>query len=438
MIIRTNWLLRPDEADLSRPQLTVDDQGRITSVQSCSPSTGQVPHAASDQQVLDFGAGSIIIPGLVNAHTHLELSHVGSPIDAGGSFTSWLGRIIDINRRTTADTRSRAVAEGARRSLAAGVTCLGDISYGGDGWTKLRASPIRSTRFVEIFGHRPREVSHRVSNQLDLLARQGFMPPGNQPPAADDECRPDHRAGLSPHAPYSAGVRAFMAARRAADQHNLPLATHLHEHADEIELYRSGRGTFRKWLPLRALLTLARFKPTGRSPIATLGEAGFFSSPVLVAHANYLDDADIEILRRSRSSVVYCPRSHAHFNHPPHPVRLLLQAGVNVALGTDSLASSPSLSILDEMRFLRQHRPDISPGELLRMATSAGATALGRAESTGRLLAGQCADAAVLAAPTPSEHSHREDSKTDPYNLLLDPATRVVATIIGGKVYEAS
>jgi aminodeoxyfutalosine deaminase len=227
----------------------------------------------------------------------------------------------------------------------------------------------------------------------------------------------DHfRVGLSPHAPYSAGVAAYVAVMREAAAHGWPVTTHLHETLAEIALYATGRGEFKSWLLVRAALLLSGFRHSGRSPIQTLAAAGFFTQPVLVGHGNYLDDGDIDILRRSGSTVVYCPRSHDYFGHRHHPYARLLAAGVPVALGTDSLASAPSLSILDELRFLHERDPQLPPDTLLAMATSAGADALGRQGEAGRLATGEAADFVAIAAP---------EIDDNPYAALLNPGAAV-------------
>jgi len=231
--------------------------------------------------------------------------------------------------------------------------------------------------------------------------------------------------GLSPHAPYSAGVDAYTALAREADARGWPVTSHLHETRSEIELYVKGRGEFRRW-PLTGIeLLLGRFRPSGKSPIRTLADAGFFARPVLAAHGNYLDDKDIEILRRSRSTVIYCPRSHDYFGHERHPYPRLLASGAAVALGTDSLASSPSLSILAEMRFLHRLDPDLPGDILLTMATAAGADALGRGGRAGRLVEGEDAD---LVALTPTD-----GADGDPYELLLEGAAHSARVWIRGE-----
>ena len=136
--------------------------------------------------------------------------------------------------------------------------------------------------------------------------------------------------------------------------------------------------------------------PPGLDPVSYLEQSGVLESPVLLIHCNYLDGDSMRKILSSRSSVVYCPRSHNFFGHTNHPVRELLDLGVNVALGTDSLASNDSLSVLDEMRFLFQSRKDLKAEEIFRMATLNGAAALGFGSTLGRLRRGHWADLTVL------------------------------------------
>lgn len=438
MILRAGRLLRPDEPPIRQAELLVDDAGRIV---RAGRRGGLSAADCGTHEIADFGPDALIIPGLVNAHTHLEMSYINQPIREP-SFAQWLQHIIELGRNTPPEAKAEAVADGIRRSLAAGVTCVGDISYCGTGWRELLASPIRSTRFVEIFGHDPEKFDRLICDHLTLIAQLGLL---DERSCREHEANPrvDHRAGLSPHAPYSASPEAFAATRRAADIHRLSLATHLHETTDEIELYRTGgtggtgdtgSGSLQFLMPAPPAATIGR----GRSPIQTLDEAGFFAAPALVAHGNYLDDADIEILRRSRSTVVYCPQSHAHFAHAPHPVEKLLKAGVNVALGSDSLASSPSLSILQQMRMLHRLRPEISPQTILKMATSAGAAALGRGGLVGRLAIGEAADMTILRCPADAASAAGADNNETAddeaqYRTLFDERTSVEAVFINGR-----
>jgi len=405
VIVRGRWLLRPERPPIENAALVVDNG----CVVEAGPWPQISPHLAAGR-IIDPG-DAILIPGLVNAHTHLSLGDLRGQLPEPKRFTDWLGSIMKHGRTRDASAAEAAVGRGVAESLAAGVTTLAEISYDGAGAATLAESPLWSTMFVELFGHSRKRIDSRMAAALEQLAT---LPIGER-----------FRAGLSPHAPYSAGVDAYMAAAHEADRRGLPLATHLHETPAEIELYLTGKGEFSRWLPLRAMLLAARFKPPGKRPIQVLDEAGFFDHPRLVAHGNYLDQADIDVLRRSRSTVVYCPRSHDYFGHTDHPYRRLMAAGVPVALGTDSLASSPSLSILDEMRFVHRRDGETPPEELLEMATANGADALGRGGQVGRLTEGQEADLlAVRPAGRPG---------TDPYESLLSAEARVIGVWICGR-----
>jgi cytosine/adenosine deaminase-related metal-dependent hydrolase len=229
--------------------------------------------------------------------------------------------------------------------------------------------------------------------------------------------------GLAPHAPYTLGVEGFMRARAEADRRGWPVSAHLHETLDEIEFTRYGQGDLHKWLSLARFLP-KDLAPLGKRPIPALAEAGFFKGPVLVAHGNYLTDEEMAILAQSRSSVAFCPRSHAFFGHADHPWRRLLAAGANVCLGTDSLASSPSLSILDEMRYVAAQEAEADPRLLLEMGTVRGARALGFAGDLGDLAEGLGADFCVVGPVAETK---------DPLAAILSGEGGVQCVVLGGQ-----
>jgi cytosine/adenosine deaminase-related metal-dependent hydrolase len=349
---------------------------------------------------------------MVNAHTHLELSDLRGKLRARpGHFTDWLKHIVTHGRKTSAKDRAVAACAGAAESLASGVTAAAEISYAGAGSAALAGSPLRTTCFVEVYGHSRSQIDKSLAaaaTQAETLSLDSGL-----------------QVGLSPHAPYSAGIKAYLAAAQEAESRGWPITTHLHETPGEVELYERGSGEFKHWLLLRWALALSGFKPPKTSPIKALTMAGFFSRPVLVGHGNYLDDEEIAILAESGSTVAFCPRSHDYFGHTDHPYRRLMAAGVAVALGTDSLASSPSLSVLDEMRFLREHDGDLPPHELLAMGTCVGADALGLGGQTGRLAIGEWADVAAVAVSS--------SAAADPHETVLQRSARVVGTWVAGQ-----
>jgi cytosine/adenosine deaminase-related metal-dependent hydrolase len=210
---------------------------------------------------------------------------------------------------------------------------------------------------------------------------------------------------------------------RLADEFNAPLAMHLAESRGELELLARGTGEF-----LEFLQRLGVWRPDaiahGTRPMDYLRPLSALNH-ALVIHGNYLADDEIEFLSGCETiTVVYCPRTHAFFGHDPHPWRRLSANGANVAIGTDSRASNPDLSVWNELSFLHTHFPDVPPSTLLELGTIRGARALGLGHETGSLPAGKAADLAVVSLP-PAD-------STDPYALLFDPDAEITGTMCRG------
>jgi len=370
-VYRTRWLILADGSAIDDGAVVAVD-GRITRV---GPWSKVRPHVAASGVVEEF-ADAAILPGFINAHTHLSLSDMGGAFRPTANFTAWIGKLAARRLTRTKAQIRRAVARGAADSLAAGTVAGADITTEPQLDEALGALGPRWRVFGELlrFGDAGLKNLDETIAALDALQQKTGT-----------------AVGLAPHAPYTVGVEVFIRARREADARGWPVAAHLHETLDEIAFTERGEGSLHEWLSRLRFLP-PDLKPAGQRPIPMLAEAGFFSGPVLVAHGNYLTDTEIGVLAKSGSSVAYCPRSHAFFQHADHPWRRLLAAGVNVCLGTDSLASSPSLSILDEARFLAAREPDADPRALLAMATCRGARALGIEERTGALREGLAAE----------------------------------------------
>lgn len=338
---------------------------------------------------LDLG-NSAIIPGLVNAHTHLDLSGLRNKVPPSTDFTAWLKSIIAVRRQQTAEQVLAGAQAGLFESLQSGTTLIGDIAAGGSSWPLLVDAPCCSTVFHEILGlphQRAMSIWKNVTIWLDAHPDT-------------DRCR----AGLSPHAPYSVHNALF----RAAGISGAPLTVHLGESAYERELLEEKRGPFADFLREVGVWDEDALAPssdwiTWRSEPAP---------SLILAHGNYLDPG--QPLPRN-TTIVYCPRTHAAFGHPPHPFREFLKNGVRIALGTDSLASNPDLDVLAEARFVHQRYPDFPGDQLLRMATMNGAAALGWDTVTGSLEAGKFADLVVVPLP--------EEEVADPHALLFAPPT---------------
>jgi cytosine/adenosine deaminase-related metal-dependent hydrolase len=315
-----------------------------------------------------------LLPGSVNAHTHLDLSGLRGRIPTQASFLDWLRAVIRHRRERTPDQVDADIHQGIAESIAAGVTLVGDIAGEGLSLPLLSEAPLRSVVFYEILGlSKPRARRAWSAAQAWLAAR-----------SATAVCRP----GLSPHAPYSVRRSIFRAVIAVARARRVPLCIHLGESKEEMELLEHHVGPLVEFLK-----ELNSWDEAGLTNLSELGRL-FRSVPtVALAHCNHLDPTHLP----PGSSIVYCPRTHAYFGRPPHPFRDFLPRGVRVALGTDSLASNPNLDLLAEAQFLHGRYPDFPGESLLHMATLAGAEVLGWADETGSLTPGKSAD--LVAVP---------------------------------------
>lgn len=370
----------------------------------------------------DVDLGNVAItPGFVNAHTHLELSRLGPQNrTVGGSpqaedEVDWLRKVISQRRQSGQDALRAAVRANLAESLQAGTTLLGDITTAGLSWEMVAQAPVRAVVFAELIGlkrSRGLESSEQAWNWLAQIR-------------PEDQVRACSRVGLSPHAPYS--TAGWLYEKAAAGR--VPLCTHLAEMAEELELLEHRSGPLRMFLEELEAWD-EEWEPIGPRPADYVRRGALRRADWLIAHGTYLDPSEFWQLRPEaapgdqRVAIAFCPRTHARFGHAPHPFRAMLERGIVVCIGTDSLASSPSLSVLDEIRFLHRTQERLSGHLLLTLATLFGAWAL-RAESvTGSIKPGKSADLAVIALPGREEE--------DPHELLLASDSPVVATMFEG------
>jgi cytosine/adenosine deaminase-related metal-dependent hydrolase len=349
----------------------------------------------------DLDLGNVaILPGLANAHTHLDLTGLKGKLQPTADFVQWLRGVVQYRRSLSPLQAANDIRAGIAECIRQGTTLIGDIASQGWSWPILAQAPVRAVVFYELLGL-PKDRAEISESQARRWLEEH---------PATLTCRP----GISPHAPYSVRFSLFEAAFEIARTHQVALASHVSETPDELELLRHRRG------PLVEFLSgLGVWDPEGLiHETETLIRQNNFN--FLVIHGNYLE---LDWLSKSwaKTTVVYCPRTHAAFGHAPHPFREILAAGGRVALGTDSLASNPDLSLLTEARCIRQRFPDFPGDLLLRMLTLSGAEALGWDQETGSLAAGKSADLIVLPLPARDVE--------DPHQLIFEsefPVTRVM------------
>jgi cytosine/adenosine deaminase-related metal-dependent hydrolase len=370
--------------------------------------TREVRRAHPDARLRDLG-DCIVLPGLINPHTHLELSGCSrGDLPPGATFADW---IVSIPRRLGRDRFPPeeifppGVRHGIAQCLHFGVTTVGDISQQMHlSRPILRDSPLRAVSYGEVLG----------------LARMRARYQELWPLALDSSYASDRlRIGLSPHAPYTVDLPGYRECLAAAQRLGLPLATHLAETPDESEFLRNHAGPFRGiWEKLG--LWEDGVETFASSPIRFANAIGLLDYPTLLAHVNYCDDAELALLAAGRASVVYCPRTHGYFGHPPHRWRAMLEAGINVAIGTDSCASSPDLNIVDDLRLAHRLAPDLPANQLWQMITIRAARALQMDARIGSLAPGKQADIAVF--PVKSENPLLEilENSVVPHSLWID------------------
>lgn len=362
----------------------------------------------SGKRPVDLG-NVAILPALINAHAHLELSNFESPLgDPAHGFPAWIREVVDW-RRTQAESyaaeqlatmRRDAIHQGELESGQSGVHIVCDIAS-----SESAPQPLRvPKRFVfrEILGLKTSREEELYRHAVEFVrgGRGGI--------------------GLSPHAPYTVGIDLLARLVKLSAEHRVPLAMHLAESADELELLRSHSGAFYSLLTELDAWDPAAF-PRGVDVVEYLKLLGQ-GHRALVIHGNYLHSTEIDFIagNAEKLSVVYCPRTHAWFGHPRYPLVELLSKGVNVALGTDSRASNPDLNLWDELRYVADAFPELPLDFILRLATVNAADALGLSRC-GDLRVGAVAALAFVELP--------DEEAADPYELLLDPRSRVIRTL---------
>ena len=358
---------------------------------------------------------SLLLPGWVNAHSHLDLTAaLGLVQGTADRFDDWL--------RSVSRFRAQCPSHVLRQSVVAGLDLLGSTGT----TTVAHASPLpelepfldhpmRSVVFHEIKGFRTPRAEVEIERAEEWLDGAEAL--------IVDAGTPRVTLGLAPLATYSVSPALFQGAARLASERSLPLTVHVAETRAEEELLRTGAGPFRTLLEEQGEWEPG-WTPPGTSPVQYLEQCGLLRNRGLAVPCNYLAGKDVHLLARGRLAPVWCPGSSLFFGLGPHPALALFDAGAGVALGTESLASNAGLNMLREVRLAAGLLPEVPRSAWLRAGTLSGAEALGLGSLTGSLERGKAADVQVLDG-VPEE-------ETDPLAALLTAPLRVRLVLVDG------
>lgn len=375
--VRARWVVPVDRPPLRNGVVTMAG-GRILSVGKSS--SGPPP--------LDLGDVALL-PGLINAHTHLEFSAFDKPWGMPGQpFHLWLSQIIARRRELFTEPIDRAalnqqaVQQGLVESHAAGVVGVGEIAVSDWSHAALDTAerPETAVIFYELLGLASERVEPLLAEARLHLSRGLHSSHADKTGAV--------RYGLSPHAPYTVNPRLLHEAVALSAETQTPLAMHLAESWEELELLQSHSGGL-----VEVLKSVDRWYPgelpRGLRPLDYLQTLAT-AHRSLVIHGNFLVEDEWEyIAKQPQMSVVYCPRTQSHFNHGDYPLAEMLKAGVRVAIGTDSRSSNPDLSLWKELKHIALRHPAVSPAEVLKLGTMNGAEALGIGKDWGSITPGK-------------------------------------------------
>lgn len=381
-ICSASWLINPDALPVAGGALLVRN-GIIADI-----GTLETLRSRYAVPCVDY-PGCALLPGFINAHTHLELTHFPSwlqrsPLDYHPrSFTDWIIQLIKVVRGLSADAYPLSVREGIRMCLESGTTAVGEIVTNPVHTALYHGSPLGGRLYFELLGQETGYFSGRLAAATAAALAE----------YADSALT----AGLSPHSPYTIAPEHLTLIRDDSCRHSLPLAIHLSESQAESDFVFEGIG------PLATMfypfVGWERYlgRPRRCSSTELLDRAGLLTETTLAIHCVHVSSADARILKARGTHVALCPRSNELLDVGRAPVALFKKLGMPLALGTDSLASNNSLSLWDELRFALESFPDLlTEQDLLRMVTTGGAAALGVAASCGSLEVGKRADVQVV------------------------------------------
>ena len=380
LILRARVVLPVSESPIEDGAVVVWD-GQVSAVGRWS----DLAEGVGSANTVDLGA-AILMPGLVNAHCHLDYTDMAGFLPPT-SFPDWVKGMLACKAGWSYTEFAQSWLNGANMLERSGTTTVANIEAVPELLPELwTTTPLRVCSFLELTCVKSRRqasalLSEAAERIFALKPERGFM-------------------GLSPHALYSTTPEFLELAGELSRRENWLVTTHVSESSEEFEMVLKASGAMFEWLKKQRNMSDCG----SRTPVQQLNRCGLLNDRFIAVHANYLQTEDIRALAESGSSVVHCPRSHSYFGYDPFPYAELSKADVNVCLGTDSLASvnrvygnKPELSMFAEMGVFAARNPSISTETLVRMATRNGARALGMSGQVGEISPGSFAD--LIAIP---------------------------------------
>lgn len=382
LVIRARWVLPIADRPLLNGWCAID-RGRIAAVGRAGAS---LPFR-DDAPLIDLG-NVAVMPGLVNAHTHLELSWMRGRVPRRGRFTEWVRTMLQVRRREAPPSGEigASVDAAIAEMRASGTALVGDVSN-----SLATVAPLRASEFQGVVFH---ELLRLAATDADAVLELGLD--------AVKRCGTSTRVPvtLAPHAPYSVSPRLFQGIRAALEHMPfLPSTVHVGESPEEIELLATGTGPWRDLLEALGVWDPS-WTPPRTDPVSYLDRMKVLSPRLLAVHGVQLDDAALGRLKSRGTTLVTCPRSNDYVGVGYPPVERFYHSGVSVAIGTDSLASNDDLNLFAELAALRRLAPSVPAAALLESATTSGARALGFGAGAGTIEPGR--DASLIAVDLPS------------------------------------
>jgi len=334
----------------------------------------------------------VLLPGLINAHCHLDYTHFKGAIFPGKGFSAWIKSINSIKGSFTSEDYLAAIADGFRQLARSGCTTVFNIEAFPDLFLSMKKPLLRTWWFLELI-----DIRSRINGDETLAGAISFFDEHRDWPGG---------FGLSPHAPYTSSIELYRLAKHCSQELAMPYTTHIAESLEEQEMFLYGHGPLHDFL---AGLGRGTDDCGHGSALSHLYDHGLLDEHCLAVHLNYLQSYDLALLKKNPLHVVHCPKCHDYFGHARFPLERLREAGCNICLGTDSLASNDQLDLRAEMRSARHSYPEISSEEWLHMVTTAPARAIGLDGKLGVILPGALADLVAFDLP----------ENSDPYKAVL-------------------